>query len=522
MRAPSILILTMMFTQTALCQTAEEWISKGNEFLKAENDEAAIDAFSNAIVAEPNNPKGYEKRAQVRLKNGPYTDAIRDLNRCIDLDPARKTEYVFNRGIARRYMGRYDEAERDFNYCIDTSPKNIYFQSRGSLYMQTNEFQRALDDFEQSLELKPSIYSHVAKCEAKLALGLPVKEDLDTALLEVDKILADRPGTGTYLLYRAKVYFMLGRVDEAMRDFDIGLQKSPFAIWYQTRGRAYKKLGENYKAWEDFKKANQLDPYDDSIKNDLAEVEKLILRQQTNPAPNNAALTKKSSLTGKRVALIIGNKNYANVPPLGNTQNDAMDMVSTLRQKGFQVISLYNAKNKAELRDAVIKFNTALQGSDGGVGLFYYSGHGLQIDGENYIVPVNAKLAIKSDVDDQCLKVDYVLRAMEVSSNKLSIIILDACRNNPFRGFSRTGEVGLTPIDAPKGSYLVFATKPGSVASDGNGRNGLFTSKLLKYINEPDLSLEQVFKKVAADVSKESGDRQRPWISSDFTDDFYF
>jgi TPR repeat protein len=117
---------------------------------------------------------------------------------------------------------------------------------------------------------------------------------------------------------------------------------------------------------------------------------------------------------------------------------------------------------------------------------------------------------------------DFVMQALEEAGNPLNILIMDACRNNPFKGFSRATDKGLNVVDAPKGSYIVYSTKPGSVASDGTGKNGLFTSKLLKYLNEEELNMEQVFKKVARDVSDESGEAQRPWISSDYTGDFYF
>ena len=114
------------------------------------------------------------------------------------------------------------------------------------------------------------------------------------------------------------------------------------------------------------------------------------------------------------------------------------------------------------------------------------------------------------------------MRAINQAGNGLNIFVLDACRNNPFQGFSRSAEKGLSMVDTPKGSYIVYATKPGSVASDGTGRNGLFTSKLLQYMNTQGLNIEQVFKQVARDVSTESGDAQRPWIASDFTGDFFF
>lgn len=223
-----------------------------------------------------------------------------------------------------------------------------------------------------------------------------------------------------------------------------------------------------------------------------------------------------------KVALVIGIKSYQSVPPLANTLNDAQDMAAVLKTKGFSVIEVYDPKTKAEIRSGIIEFNKSMQGNSNGVGLVYYSGHGMQLDGANYIIPASATLEIKADVEEQCLNMDYVLRAMEGNGNQLNIIILDACRNNPFRSFSRSAEKGLSMVDAPKGSYIVYATKPGSVASDGTGRNGLFTSKLLKFINTPDITLEEVFKNVAAEVARDSGDAQRPWISSDFTGVFYF
>lgn len=228
-----------------------------------------------------------------------------------------------------------------------------------------------------------------------------------------------------------------------------------------------------------------------------------------------------SALT-KKVALIIGVKSYQHVPPLQNSINDAQDIAGSLRKKHFQVIELYDPKTKREMQEAVRKYFTFLNGQQDVAGLIFYSGHGMQVDGTNYLIPANANPQLKADLDDECLSMDYVMRAIEEAGNPLNIFILDACRNNPFRSFSRSGERGLSIVNSPKGSYLVYATKPGSVASDGTGRNGLFTSMLLKYIDAPDLNIEQVFKRVASDVAIESNDAQRPWISSDYTGDFFF
>lgn len=197
-------------------------------------------------------------------------------------------------------------------------------------------------------------------------------------------------------------------------------------------------------------------------------------------------------------------------------------MAGTLKAKGFTVVELYDPATKRVMQDAILKYFKLLQAQPQAVGLVFYSGHGMQIKGVNYFIPTQANPQLEADLDDQCVNMDYVMRAIEQAGNGLNIFIVDACRNNPFRSFSRSGEKGLNIVDTPKGSYIVYATKPGSVASDGTGRNGLFTSKLLQYINTEGLNIEQVFKQVARDVAQTTADAQRPWIASDYTGDFFF
>jgi uncharacterized protein (TIGR02145 family) len=174
------------------------------------------------------------------------------------------------------------------------------------------------------------------------------------------------------------------------------------------------------------------------------------------------------------------------------------------------------------MQDAIRIYMKKLYDNTNATGLVFYSGHGIQVKGINYFLPTTANLQIEADLDEQALKMEYLLSAVEQSGNALNIFILDACRNTPFRSFSRSTEQGLNQVSAPKGSYVVYATAPGSVASDGVGRNGLFTSKLLKYINTPDIALEQVFKYVARDVQQESQGSQIPWINYSYFGDFYF
>jgi uncharacterized caspase-like protein len=224
----------------------------------------------------------------------------------------------------------------------------------------------------------------------------------------------------------------------------------------------------------------------------------------------------------QKYALIIGVKDYEYAPPLKNSLNDAKDMAAALKEKGFVVQELYNPKTKREMQDAIRVYMNKLYGNTNAIGLVFYSGHGIQVKGVNYFLPTGTNLQIEADLDDHALKMEYLLSAVEQSGNSLNIFILDACRNTPFRSFSRSTDQGLNQVNAPKGSYVVYATAPGSVASDGSGRNGLFTSKLLKYINTPDIALEQVFKYVARDVQQESQGNQIPWINYSYFGDFYF
>lgn len=234
------------------------------------------------------------------------------------------------------------------------------------------------------------------------------------------------------------------------------------------------------------------------------------------------ALVHAATAQQQKYALIIGVKTYQYVQPLQNSLNDARDMAATLKQKGFTVVELYDPATKRTMQDGILRYFKLLQANPDAAGLVFYSGHGMQVKGVNYLIPTQADPQIEADLDDQCVNMDYVMRAIEQAGNGLNIFVLDACRNNPFRSFSRSGEKGLSMVETPKGSYIVYATKPGSVASDGTGRNGLFTSKLLQYINAEGLNIEQVFKQTARDVAAASGDAQRPWIASDYTGDFFF
>ena len=220
----------------------------------------------------------------------------------------------------------------------------------------------------------------------------------------------------------------------------------------------------------------------------------------------------------RRTALIIGNANYESAP-LKNPVNDARDVADTLKNLGFSV-TLKTDANQRSMERAIRDFGNDLRG--GGVGLFYFAGHGVQVRGNNYLVPISADIESEGDVKYETVDAGLVLAKMEDAANGLNIIILDACRNNPFSRSFRSAERGLARMDAPTGSILAYSTAPGSVAADGTGRNGLYTSALLKHIDTPGIDLPHLFMRVRRDVVKETNRKQVPWESSSLIGDFYF
>lgn len=222
--------------------------------------------------------------------------------------------------------------------------------------------------------------------------------------------------------------------------------------------------------------------------------------------------------TEQRVALVIGNAAYRD-SPLANPVNDATDVASALRRFGFKVILRRNAGTR-EMRQAIREFGGELRRAE--VGLFYFAGHGVQVRGNNYLVPVGADIQSEADAEDLAIDANYALRTMEEAQVKVSIVILDACRNNPFaRGF-RSGARGLAQMNAATGSVIAFSTAPGSVAADGSGRNGTYTKHLLASLRQPDTDLLKVFQRARANVVKETAGKQTPWESTSLIGDFYF
>ena len=215
------------------------------------------------------------------------------------------------------------------------------------------------------------------------------------------------------------------------------------------------------------------------------------------------------------MALVIGNSAYPD-QPLRNPLNDAKSMAAVLRKLGFTVIERTNAGKKA-MDDAILEFGEKLRG--GGIGLFYYAGHGIQSGGRNYLVPVDLAVTSEASVRVYGIDAGLVLDLMAESRNRANIVILDACRNNPFVMAARGAQKGLAAIDAARGTLVAYSTAPGRVAADGDGPNSPYTTGLLKALDEPGLKAEEVFKRTRQHVAEATKGAQTPWESSSLTGD---
>ncbi len=223
-----------------------------------------------------------------------------------------------------------------------------------------------------------------------------------------------------------------------------------------------------------------------------------------------------------RVALVVGNSAYAEAP-LANPANDARLIAETLRGLSFDVIELIDA-NLEEIQLATFELQDQLfaAGKDA-VGLFYYAGHGIQVGGQNYLIPLNSHIEKEREVAIKAVSANFVLKQMEFAGNRINFVILDACRNNPLSRSFRSADRGLARMDAPRGSLVAYSTGPGEVAADGMGVNSPYTLALARVMQVPGVPAEKMFKLVRDSVMDATSGDQTPWEESSLTgDDFYF
>lgn len=444
---------------------------------------------------------------------------------------------TYDDGVAKFKAKDYAAVIESFSSLIAASDKNkkieedLYYY-RGQSYYFTGEYQKALDDLDKSLTLNHyntgNVHWYMARCKDKMGKPAEAVSQYDQALQAADK---SKKLSAQILADRAQFYARQGNDAAAQADLarakaldptnadlaSMQLKSAPGTVASRTPG-------EEKKSTQVIIKKKPVDTPPQSV----PAQQQPVAQQQAQPQTVKTGLVPslaEAYKDEKRYALIIGNSNYPKeMGMLKNPVNDATDIATELRNSDFEVQLLTNA-TYIQIREAVRKFHEKLTNGpkDQTVGLFYYAGHGVQYQDENYLVPVDAKVQFEDDIVRMCFPVQrMVLANMERSNSRMNIVILDACRNNPFPAANRSVSQGLTEMKRARGSFIAYATAPGSVASDGSGRNGLYTQELLKALKKPSLTIEQVFKEVRMNVMRLSGDKQFTWDSSNIVGEFYF
>lgn len=414
---------------------------------------------------------------------------------------------------------------------------------RGLASIKVSDFEASIEDLQQALALKHPNQGNIHWFIAKAHFSLNhFPEAIDAYTQALAFFSKDNIKKAQLLADRSSAQLKAGQKDLARADLEQSLKLQPGIISVEEQLR---NLDANSSAIAQSSPPVQKksEPPATVIETRLvppagkeipSSQEAQEVRSIPAPAQSNVAAQESEELSpeelyknDKRFALVIGNSSYtAKVGPLRNPVNDATAFANTIKQMNFEVTLITDA-TYGKIRAEMLKFREKLnQGEkDGTVGLFYYAGHGLQHDNENYIVPVDAELEFEDDIPRYCFPIQkMVLNQLETTNSRMNIIVLDACRNNPFPAMNRgIGEnQGLGEMRKARGAFIAYATSPGSVASDGTGSNGLYTQELIKAMQRPGRTIEQVFKDVRANVLKLSGDRQNPWENSNIIGDFYF
>ena len=472
---------------------------KGHDSYAAGKYQDAITNFSQYLT-KPTRDKALDVevfylRALSYYKSGDFKNAIPDFEETILLDHKNKGNiYWFMAkayeqiGNTKEAIGEYTNALRELNDNRETKAKLFY--ERSLLHTKLGEHSLAYNDLKIGNTLNPA------------------NADIKKALEKVDKILVASNNHPTPADHKNEV---------TNKKPEVKKESTPVASNATNTSRK--------DVTPVAKKDESIVKHEDA-KNETAHTQTVITSTVSTPAATVANSLAEFYKDEKRFALVIGNSNYPrSIGVLKNPVNDATDFAKELELSNFDVQLLTNA-TYGQMRAAMLKFKEKVDASerDKTVALFYFAGHGLQHEDENYLVPVDAMIEYEDDIARYCFAVQrMVLANMERSNSRMNIVILDACRNNPFPALTRSaGDQGLGEMRRARGSFMAFATAPGSVASDGTGRNGLYTQELIKSVRKPGLTIEQVFKDVRANVLRLSANKQNTWDSSNIIGEFYF
>ncbi len=507
------------------------------------DDDRAIADYNAAIKLDPMFSYAFSNRGNAYRSKGDFDRAISDCNEATRLDPRNADAFYF-RGLVYATKGDYDRAVSEYSEALRIAPKFVAaFSNRGAAYFFTKDYDRALADGNEAIRLNPKDWGAFNV----RGLAYRLKGDRDHAMADFNEAIRLAPGKPYPLGNRGTVYEDKGDDGSALEDYSAAIRADPNWVWgYANRGALYAKRNDVAHARADFEAALALTPRDFDQRQGQDRARTLLAALPPAPAalaampaaapvvsaapvavaPTKQAVQAVAATPGRRIALVIGNSKYASLRALPNPRNDADDIARVLKTLGFEV-TLGTDLKRTEMEEALIRFAREARGSR--TALVFYSGHGIQYQGENYLLPIDARIEDESDLR-RLIKLQDVIGDLQNASD-VRILIVDACRDNEAvqqvaarlpapraaamnRGLSRMADAD--------GTLVVFATQPNRVAADGPGRNSPFTQALLKHMPTPGVELRTLMTRVRADVVAATNGTQRPELSDSLVGEFVF
>jgi tetratricopeptide (TPR) repeat protein len=528
-------LISVALAMTGLVGTPASADDRATCFSADGPPDSAIAACGRLIASgkfkKPDLARVYLWRADAWSRKRDHDNAVADSNESIRLDPKIALAYYI-RGQSFSARGEVFRAAADFDAVIRLDPKfaNAYL-ARGHVFRQQSQGDRAIADYSEAIRLNPR--DHAAYTSRGLAYW--EKRDYDRAIQDESEAIRLQPQNSAYYTQRGFFYDAKGEFDNAVADFRKALALDP----RDTRAPALIKRLEQQIASRSSANSSAAPPSPanqpaaqaaagPTTTSPSAPGSAQPERQpqaSPQPAPKATPLTAPAATrpADVRVALIVGNGNYRHANRLPNPANDASDMADVLRKLGFDVVEGRDL-DKRSLEDKVREFGRKLDRAN--IALFFYAGHGIQVGGRNYLIPIDAKLERPGDLTFDTIDVSQVLAQME-AEQRVNLVFLDACRDNPLaRSFAsslgtRSVSVGrgLATIQSALGTMISYATQPDAVALDGEGRNSPFTAALLKHLATPGVEIGSVMKRVRADVVQATRGKQVPWDHSSLIGD---
>jgi lipoprotein NlpI len=480
----------------------------------------------------------YARGRSYRLM-GDNERAIADYNESIKLD-SRYAPAFLGRGNAWKSKRDFDRAITDFSEAIRLDPKftSAYF-NRGDAYDDKGDTTRALADLDAAIRLEPN------DADAFILRGVLWKKtgDLDRAVRDYTEAIRLDPKSSMAYFNRSITLDGQGETTKAIADLDQSLRLDPsFLRGYNFRGSLHRKNNDFERARADYNVVlASKDPASEGLRQTardrLAALPSFetastpLKNDATTPLANNVISALPNALTPqvsiRRVALVVGNSAYKAVPVLPNARRDAETIAASLRQVGFDSVKVELDLTREGLINALRLFAREADRADWAV--IYFAGHGLEVGGTNFLIPVDARLETDRDVNFEAVPLDAVLNSVE-SAKRLRLVLLDACRDNPFasqmrrNGATRSIGRGLARVEPDTGTLVVYASKHGELALDGDGQNSPFVSAFVKNLPQPGVEIRRLFDLVRDDVMEATRRRQQPFSygSVPGREDFYF